>query len=102
MSTGINDLSKEWERRHWIGDLSEAGEELNEIARTAWHPVSEPPTEADDADLTLVWREGWTEAQLVRVGMIRLMAERGDGYGVYWARQRDVVLLPPAATEGEA
>lgn len=78
---------------------------LDELARTAWKPVSEPPVEADgdaDGDVLLLlggskgatdhayWKDVATNKQMI--------LEDGD----MWARIKDVVLLPPAATEGGA
>ena len=64
-----------------------------DMARTAWHPVSDPPTEGEDTDLVLVWHPNWSSCAVERVGNVRLLAYRGSR--MWWARQRDVVLLPP-------
>jgi len=67
-------------------------EELEQVARTAWHPVSEPPTEADgDAhQRVLVRRAGRSQHDIA-------LLTTGSDLSRFeeWARIRDVILMPP-------
>lgn len=98
--TGVNDLIHEWIRDgdYWAGGITGAkevlGDELIDVARTAWHPASQPPTQEDGNRFGMVlyaackcgewhvWEGRWHGAD-------------NDTPSDCWARIRDVVLLPP-------
>mgnify|MGYP006285465195 CR=1 FL=1 len=86
---GIQELQHAWSKL----DESEMGVEgclgdLRRVARTAWHPVSEPPTEAD--------ADEWGYVTFLVDGMVVTEPYwEMPGTAAEWARIRDVVLLPP-------
>lgn len=78
--------------------LDECAFELEEVARNAWHPVSEPPTEADGGKHgVILWRD---EDDRVEAASWWLVRDEPDLFlGCQWARTRDVVLTPPQGGE---
>ena len=71
--------------------------DVERVARTAWHPVSEPPTEADGD-------EAGNVIARTTEGILETLSwdcEAMHGNPIYeapathWARIRDVVLMPP-------
>ena len=66
-------------------------EALKKEARKAWHPVSEPPTEADGDDFGEVLV---TDRKVVHMEPWDRVSELTRP-GTQWARIRDVVLMPP-------
>jgi len=83
------------------GGAWDAADELEDVARTAWHPVSETPTEADaggymvDPSCVLIINDGG------EVGMAPWWSVPHHVRTEYWARINDVVLLPPQSNTGE-
>lgn len=97
--TGVNDLAdrwkeewvEDWETRYNVYECSECAEELEHVARTAWHPVSEPPTESDGDDNGDVMLYDTHEGSVLKIPW----DEAGVmGLEYRWARINDVVLLP--------
>lgn len=106
--SGVNDLAKEWLGGRSLEDAESSGDlqlegaagcasDLRETARTAWHPVSNPPTEADGDrnHCVFVWYGG-DDFGLQDVQDVRNHAPDG----AKWARVSDVLLMPPEG-EGE-
>lgn len=115
---GVNDLAKRWHEEAWAqvppeyagrdlhgkylkcdnhaGGMEDAADELEDVARSAWHFPSEPPT-AEDGDRVIViprWvvaKDGAQRAHSVYRGAVN------PSDHALWARIRDVVLLPPEA-----
>lgn len=120
----VNDLQSKWRKedgahiRAYASDGIDAGDvqeayaagcdncvdDLQNTAKSAWKPVSEPPVEADGADATPVG----AIAVKTSDGCIAMPVEwsavaNGECPSVVaWARIRDVVLLPPEDTGREA
>lgn len=96
----VNNLLEQLPDNDFVGHL------LRNIARTAWKPVSEPPTEADADEKGQVF-EWWFETQggvwIVTTTDYRWIRNHADEYeaeiGHKWARIRDVVLLPEGSGE---
>lgn len=71
--------------------------DVERVVSTAWHPVSEPPTEVDGdsprggGDVIARWEDG-----LVSTEGWNDVAELAFGGITHWARINDVLLLPPA------
>lgn len=102
----VNDLPRLWSEGEHGGDsigktYLHCAWDLQETARSAWKPVSEPPTQNDAepaqcalGTVLVFWRdnqismEDWDD---VAAGLYEGMT--------HWARVRDVVLLPEG--EGE-
>lgn len=94
--SGVNDLANQWRKMLNRTDagyysMTVCAGELEELARTAWHPVSEPPTEADgdEAGHVAVW--------FCDDGVLTLLNYRAasvSGPNAIWARIRDVILMP--------
>jgi hypothetical protein len=101
--TSVNELPQRWMPEHyeaedeWTAGVMAGREscalDLQKIARTVWHPVSEPPTEADGNIFGMVvyaycksgewhvWQGRWHGADNTVAPDL-------------WARVRDVVLMP--------
>jgi hypothetical protein len=94
----VNDLAANWMYRvaqtNGRKAVDACAEELRNTARTAWHPVSEPPTaeDADDNDLVLMFTK-YKETDHVHWDVVA-KAHMNTAI-THWARIRDVVLLPP-------
>jgi len=98
----VNDLIPEWETGASVKTINEVAddrakaEQLRGIARTAWHPVSVPPAEADSqtqepGGAVLAY---WNDGQVTMEDW-EDVANRRYPDMAYWARVRDVVLMPP-------
>lgn len=121
---GVNDLAERWGRQantasvqsmefednaHMLGRmkgryemLDECSAEVDEIARTAWRPVSEPPTEADGDGygcvLVYVPADEEGPAAVAPWPWRNVESSSDEDTPLRWARIRDVVLMP----EGES
>lgn len=104
---GVADLIEEWRKvqSEWR-DATDAADDLVDWARTAWKPVSEPPTEADYAEppspFAFQWIlviDGWgTWGPVTREQFEDVIHDPEIPEGTFythWARPRDVVLMPP-------
>lgn len=103
---GVNDLAKQYEQecaartncepyvnrgRRCPDCPVEDAQGIRAIARESWHPVSEPPTEADgDRNHSVFVRHGGGDFSMQDVQVYRKHAPEGTK----WARVSDVLLLP--------
>lgn len=94
---GVNDLIDEWRKvqLEWM-DATDAADDLADLARTAWRPVSEPPEYELIRGIfhpSVLWLEDEEEKCPERVGA-QDIGTRAAPCG-WWAWPRDVVLMPP-------
>lgn len=94
---GVNNLAERFFDKADPNDASKwaysnAGMALLSVARTAWHPASQPPTVEDswDGEYVIVFDPKTNEIGTTTLDSIWC----GDIQTGYWARIRDVVLLP--------
>ena len=88
----VNDYKRpdEW-RKEVTGDEVLESDVIVELARTAWHPVSEPPTEddANDTDGVMVETKDGRVASMCWHEVPEWEPDLNR-----WARISDVVLMP--------
>ena len=106
---GVNDLAAQWKNDYLdckrVGEIDgdhyqtgfgegieEAGVELLSVARTAWKPVSEPPTEEDGNIVgeVMVCHRNHAAPEIMHWAAVTEWTNQE----CYWARIEDVVLLP--------
>lgn len=90
--SGVNHLAKRWVEE---GRSEDAADDLDYVAKTAWHLSTNPPVEDDGDDHGLVMMYLVDEGKTWITPLHYLDVQEGVEDGCKWARIRDVLLMPP-------